>query len=68
MTLPMTSRGTLRCGQELRAQERLVSLSRLFLLMGRFLQEVAEAPAGSIVAMQLSSVEGSELGGAAHPR
>lgn len=52
----------------------MVQLTRIFLLMGRFLQEarhlkafkghtqVTEAPAGSIVAIAISSVEGSELG------
>ncbi|CAJ1429503.1 unnamed protein product [Effrenium voratum] len=54
--------GTLRPGAELYVEpgQRKLRLERIFLLMGRYLQEVKEAPAGSIVACALSG-ESSEL-------
>ncbi|CAK9002426.1 Ribosome assembly protein 1 (EF-2 like GTPase) (Elongation factor-like 1), partial [Durusdinium trenchii] len=56
--------GTLRPGLEVHMQpdpSRVLRVQRIFLLMGRFLQEVTEAPSGSIVAIALEG-ESSELG------
>eukprot|EP00913_Durusdinium_trenchii_P027273 g25587.t1 len=55
---------TLRPGLEVHMQpdpSRVLRVQRIFLLMGRFLQEVTEAPSGSIVAIALEG-ESSELG------
>eukprot|EP00442_Polarella_glacialis_P001055 CAMPEP_0115116006 /NCGR_PEP_ID=MMETSP0227-20121206/43027_1 /TAXON_ID=89957 /ORGANISM="Polarella glacialis, Strain CCMP 1383" /LENGTH=1060 /DNA_ID=CAMNT_0002516779 /DNA_START=121 /DNA_END=3300 /DNA_ORIENTATION=- len=59
--------GTLRPGQDVfivqdddptgqKGVPRMLRIERLFQLMGRFLQEVAEAPAGSILAVQVRPV------------